>query len=80
MCGDKNKFMELDKEIRGNDTFVDHLKVAIKRKKVWFWLDRKIEVINLLVMFIVYQQWKTIYWAYDNCWRRGMRLRWKIVL
>jgi hypothetical protein len=34
MCGDKNKFMELDKEIRGNDTFVDHLKVAIKRKKV----------------------------------------------
>jgi hypothetical protein len=55
--------MELDKEIRGNDTFVDHLKVAIKRKKVWFWLDRKIEVINLLVMFIVYQQWKTIYWA-----------------
>ena len=34
MCGDKNKFKELDKEIRGNDTFVDHLKVAIKRKKV----------------------------------------------
>jgi hypothetical protein len=34
MCGDKNKFMELDKEIRGNDTFADHLKVAIKRKKV----------------------------------------------
>jgi hypothetical protein len=30
MCGDKDKFMELDEAIRGNVTFVDHLKVAIK--------------------------------------------------
>jgi len=36
MCGDKNKFIELDKEIRGNDTFADHLKVAIKRKRYDF--------------------------------------------
>jgi hypothetical protein len=36
MCGDKNKFIELDKEIRGNDTFADHSKVAIKRKRYDF--------------------------------------------
>jgi hypothetical protein len=36
MCGDKNKFIELDKEIRGNDTFAGHLKVAIKRKRYDF--------------------------------------------
>jgi len=32
MCEDKNKFMELDEAIRGNVTFADHLKVAIKGK------------------------------------------------
>jgi hypothetical protein len=32
MCGDKDKFMELDKVIRGNFTFVDHSKVVIKEK------------------------------------------------
>jgi len=32
MCGDKDKFMELDKTIRGNVTFVDHSKVVIKEK------------------------------------------------
>jgi hypothetical protein len=32
MCGDKDKFMELDKAIRGNVTFVDHSKVVIKEK------------------------------------------------
>ena len=32
MCVDKDKFMELDKAIKGNVTFVDHSKVAIKLK------------------------------------------------
>jgi hypothetical protein len=32
MCGDKDKFMELDEAIRDNVTFADHLKVVIKRK------------------------------------------------
>jgi hypothetical protein len=32
MCGDKDKFMELDELIKGNVTFVDHLKVFCKRK------------------------------------------------
>ena len=32
MCGDKDKFMELNEVIKSNVTFVDHLKVAIKEK------------------------------------------------
>ena len=32
MCGDKNKFIELDKAIRGNFTFADYSKVIIKEK------------------------------------------------
>jgi hypothetical protein len=32
MCGDKDKFMELDEAIKGNVTFVNHSKVAIKGK------------------------------------------------
>ena len=32
MCVDKDKFMELDKAIKGNVTFVDQSKVAIKEK------------------------------------------------
>jgi hypothetical protein len=32
MCGEKDKFMELDKVIRANITFVDHSKVTIKGK------------------------------------------------
>jgi hypothetical protein len=32
MYGDKDKFMELDEAIRGNVTFVNHSKVAIKGK------------------------------------------------
>jgi len=36
MCGDKDKFMELDKAIRGNVTLTDHSKVAIKGKKYDF--------------------------------------------
>jgi len=34
MCGDKDKFMELDKAIRGNVTLTDHSKVAIKGKNM----------------------------------------------
>jgi hypothetical protein len=30
MCGDKDKFMELDEAIRGNVKFADHSKVFIK--------------------------------------------------
>jgi hypothetical protein len=32
MCGDKDKFMELDEAIRGNVTLTDDSKVAIKGK------------------------------------------------
>ena len=32
MFGDKNKFIEFDEAIRGNVTFMDHSKVAIKWK------------------------------------------------
>jgi hypothetical protein len=32
ICGDKNKFIELDESIRGNVTFTDHSNVAIKGK------------------------------------------------
>jgi hypothetical protein len=32
MCGDKDNFMELNEAIRGNATFINHLKVAIKGK------------------------------------------------
>jgi len=32
MCGDKDKFIELDKAIRSNVTFLDHSKVFIKEK------------------------------------------------
>jgi hypothetical protein len=30
MCGDKDKFMELDEAIGGNVTFMNHSKVIIK--------------------------------------------------
>jgi len=32
MCGDKNKFIELDKAIKSNVIFLDHSKVSIKEK------------------------------------------------
>jgi hypothetical protein len=32
ICGDKDKFMELNEAIRGNVTFANHSKVAIKGK------------------------------------------------
>jgi len=32
MCGDKDKFIELDEAIRGNVIFTDHSKVVIKGK------------------------------------------------
>jgi hypothetical protein len=31
MCGDRDKFMELDKSIKGNVIFADHSKVPIKK-------------------------------------------------
>jgi hypothetical protein len=31
MCGDKDRFMELDEAIRGDVTFANHSKVAIKK-------------------------------------------------
>ena len=36
MCGDKDKVIELDKIIRGNVTFVNHLKGCHQRKKYDF--------------------------------------------
>jgi len=57
MCGDKNKFMKLDEAIRGNVTFADHSKVAIKGKRTIL-IKLKMKVINLLVMYIIYQRWK----------------------
>ena len=36
MCGDKDKFMELDEAIRGNVAFTDHSKVVIKGKRYDF--------------------------------------------
>ena len=32
ICGDKNKFMELDDAVRGNVTFANHSKIIIKGK------------------------------------------------
>jgi len=32
MCGDKDKFIELDELIKDNVTFIDHSKVSIKWK------------------------------------------------
>jgi hypothetical protein len=32
MCGDKDKFIELDETIKGNVIFADHLKIVIKGK------------------------------------------------
>jgi hypothetical protein len=32
ICGDKNKFIELDEAIRGNVTFTNHSKFSIKGK------------------------------------------------
>ena len=31
MCGDKDRFMELDEAIRGDVTFANHSKVSIKK-------------------------------------------------
>jgi hypothetical protein len=36
MYGDKDMFMELDKVIRGNVTYVDHSRVSIKEKCIIF--------------------------------------------
>jgi hypothetical protein len=55
MCGDKNKFMKLDEAITGNVTFADHSKVAIKGKHTIL-IKLKMKVINLLVMYIIYQR------------------------
>jgi len=57
MRGDKNKFMKLYEAIRGNVTFADHSKVVIKGKHTIL-IKLKMKVINLLVMYIIYQRWK----------------------
>ena len=55
ICGDKDKFIEFYEVIRGNVTFAGHSKVSIKEK--YMILNKlKVEVINLLVMSIIYQQ------------------------
>ena len=38
ICGNKNKFMDLDEWIKGNVIFANRSKFSIK-KKVWFSLD-----------------------------------------
>jgi len=40
MCRDKGKFIELDESIRGNVTFIDHLKVSTK-EKCMIWIQMK---------------------------------------
>ena len=51
MCGGKDKFMKLDKTIKGNFTFADHSEVAIKGKymiliKLKYRRDRKSTRLN----------------------------------
>lgn len=56
-CVKTDKFMEFDKEIRGNVTFTNNLKITIKGN-VWFWINWNMEIINLLVISIIYTNGK----------------------
>ena len=53
MCGNKDKFRELDEAIRGNVTIAYHSKVSSK-ENCMILINLKDGIINLLVMSIIY--------------------------